>query len=60
MAAHGRVNGRGPAKLGGMSEAKVFESKVASLEAKAFFRFFFREDIAFLPGGLRPESVSCV
>ena len=24
MAARGRVNGRGPAKLGGMSEAKVF------------------------------------
>ena len=33
--AHVSVNGRGPAKLGGMSEAKVFESKVASLEAKA-------------------------
>ncbi len=35
MAARGHVNGRGPAKLGGMSEAKVFESITASLEAKA-------------------------
>ena len=35
MAARGRVNGRGPAKLGGMSEAKVFESIAANLEAKA-------------------------
>ncbi len=30
MAAHGRVNGRGPAKLGGMSEAKVFETILVS------------------------------